>query len=264
MDVTAFTPAKPGQTGTVRAVREGDGTPLSGDVEIRCEGARVDIRANQRGNLLGDKEFERGVFLGVTGRAGLEVVREGRDATGEVRRKNAEAAPAEEAPLDRPPLAGAESPRVAAPVTAAVLEVQMEAVRGFASVLDFDADLSAGGVLPVHVLIRNQTRRAYDFQPSDIVLTVAGGRTRVQQLSPTEAYARISSENSGTTAEQQSLGDLTAARTLLAQKALGGGRLAPGAKIEGFVYFPLGDYDRARLSMTDVATGEAELFVVDF
>jgi len=259
MEITSFTPAKPGQAGHVSAVRKSKTSPLAGDVDIRCEGDRVDIQADQRGDLLGDKQFERGVFLGVTGRADLEVVREGRLATGEVRRRTAESLPAQESTSALSPAPS--TPRVSSPTAAgASLDVQMEAVRGFASVLDFDADLGGAGVLPVRVSIRNGTRRAYDLDPTAVVLTVSGQRTRVAPLTPADAYARLAAEAGA----NPSLGDVNAARGLLAEKALAGGRLSPGASREGFVYFPLGDYDRARLSLIDAATGESESFVVDF
>jgi hypothetical protein len=260
MEITSFTPAKPGQAGHVSAVRKTDTNPLAGDVDIRCEGGRVDIQADQRGDLLGDKQFERGVFLGVTGRAGLEVVREGRLATGEVRRRTAESAPTQESTAAQAPSPAPSTPGVAPPAAAsASLDVQMEAVRGFASVLDFDADLGGAGVLPVRVSLRNGTRRAYDFDPTAIVLNVSGQRTRVAPLTPADAYARLAAAGAN-----PSLGDVNAARGLLAEKALAGGRLSPGASREGFVYFPLDDYDRARLSLVDAATGESESFVVDF
>jgi hypothetical protein len=136
----------------------------------------------------------------------------------------------------------------------------MEAVRGFASLLDFDADLGGAGVLPVRVSIRNGTRRAYDLDPAAIVLNVAGQRTRVVTLTPAEAHARLAAAAGA----NPSLGDIAAAKALLAEKAISGGRLSPGASRQGFVYFPLGDYDRARLSLVDAATGESEAFVVDF
>lgn len=260
MEITSFTPAKPGQTGHVSAVRKSDSNPLAGDVDIRCEGGRVDIQANQRGDLLGDKQFERGVFLGVTGRADLEVVREGRLATGEVRRRTAESAPAQESAVAQAPSPPLSTPRVAPlPAAGASLDVQMEAVRGFASVLDFDVDLGGAGVLPVRVSLRNGTRRAYELDPTAIVLNVSGQRTRVAPLTPADAYARLAAAGAN-----PSLGDVNAARGLLAEKSLAGGRLSPGASREGFVYFPLGDYDRARLSLIDAATGESESFVVDF
>jgi hypothetical protein len=259
MEITAFTPAKPGQPGHVSGVRKSESNPLAGDVEIRCDGGRVDIEADQRGDLLGDKQFERGIFLSVTGRADLEVVREGRYTTGEVRKRAAQV-PAGQDPSMAAPSASRSSTAPAAMDSAgATLDVQMEALRGFASVLDFDADLAAAGILPMRVSIRNTTRRAYDFDPSRIVLNVSGQRTRAMPLTQAEAKARLA-----TVAADPAVGDVDAAKNLLAKKAIAGGRLAPGTTREGFVYFPLGDYDRARLSFIDSATGEAEAFVVYF
>lgn len=255
MEITAFTPAKPGQPGHATGVRKGESNPLAGDVEIRCDDGRVDIEANQRGDLLGDKQFERGIFLSVTGRAGLEVVREGRESTGEVRRRTS-ATSADEAPSSSP---GSPSSPAAADSGGATLDVQMEALRGFASVLDFDADLGSAGILPVRLSIRNATRRAYDFDPSRIVVNVSGERTQVVPLTSAQANEKLA--NAGA---NPSIGDVNSARGLLAQKAIVGGRLAPGATREGFVYFPIGSYDRARLSFIDSATGEAESFVVYF
>jgi len=259
MEITSFTPAKPGQPGRVSAVRKSGTNPLAGDVSIRCEGGRVDIEADQRGDLLGDKQFERGIFLGVTGRADLEVVREGRYATGEVRRRETDAAAGQGAPPAQSGLSSPAAQPVPPAASAGSLDVEMEALRGFASVLDFDADLGSAGVLPVRVSIRNGTRRAYEFNPAEIALSVSGQRTRVAALTPAEAYERVA-----TAGRDGSIGDPQAARALLAEKALVGGRLSAGARREGFVYFPLGDYDRARLALTDAATGEVELFVVDF
>ena len=197
-------PAKPGQPGHVSAVRKSEANALAGDVEIRCEAGRVDIEANQRGDLLGDKQFERGVFLGVTGRAGLEVVREGRDATGEVRRRSADASATNAGAPPVPASATAAPPDVEPAPVGTSLDVQMEALRGFASVLDFDADLSAGGVLPVRVSMRNSTRRSYDFDPSTLVLNVAGERTRVSPLTPADAYSRLAAESRSVTRRHRS------------------------------------------------------------
>lgn len=262
MEVTSFEAAKPGKPGSLTARRDESNAKLAGSVSIRCEAGRVDIVADQANDFLGDKEFERGVFLGVTGRGDLEVVREGRYATGEVRRReDAPTAGPESAPAaasassKRPEVAPRRPPRVADPV----LTVRVEALRGFASVLDFDVDLSAVGVLPVKVSIRNGTQRAYDFDPRAMAVSVAGERSRVAPLTLDQAYQRLSSGG-----DSSEIGDVVTAKRIMAEKALSGGRIAAGEVREGFVYFSLADYERARFSMTDVATGESEGFVVDF
>ena len=263
MTVTEFTPAKPGQTGKLRAVRRDTSAgKLSGGVEIRCEADRVHIVADQHGDLLGDKEFERGVFLGVTGRGDLEVIREGRYATGEVRRRDHVLPPDSTSSRAAVESASAAARTAASSAVESALVVRVEALRGFASVLDFDADLSALGVLPVKVFIRNGTKRVYDFDPGTIV--VANASARVSALTLDEAQQKLDSAVGVGEAAASTVGDVAAARKAMAEKSLAGGRIAPGIVREGFVYFPLGDYDRARMSMIDVATGEREGFVVDF
>ena len=265
MAVTSFRPAKPGAPGSISASRSGERGKLGGDVEIRCDGGRISIVSSQSGGLLGDKEFERGVFLGVAGRTGLEVVRDGRYATGEMKRR--EAAPSAAAatgggvePTPSSPRSDAASTSAASSALSGGLTVEMELLRGFASILDFEADLGAGGLLPVKVVIVNGTRRAYELEPSAIVMRPVGERTQVQPLSAAAAHERLTRA----AASGVELGDVAAAGRLLREKTLVGGRLAPGSTRSGFVYYPLGDYERGRLLMTDVATGEAEGFAVDF
>ena len=259
MEVTSFSPAKPGQTGALSARRESPGANLAGSVEIRCEGGRVDIVANQARDLLGDKEFERGVFLAVTGRGNLEVVRDGRYATGEVQRRPEVSVP----PTQAAPVSAGKEISSVTPSEDSALTVHLEALRGFASVLDFDADLSATEVLPVKIIVRNGTRRAYDLDTGGITVGVSGSRAKVHALTLEQTQQRLA-RSAGGSGDGGDIGDITAAKALMAKKAFVGGRLAPGASREGFLYLPLGEYDRARLSMTDVATGESEGFVVDF
>jgi hypothetical protein len=263
MDVTSFRPAKPGSPGSISATRSGERGRLGGDVTIRCDDGEISIVSSQSGGFLGDKEFERGVFLGVAGRTGLEVVREGRYATGEMKRREpapGAAAATGGASSPTPERAGAGSTTTPTAAPSGGLTVGMEMLRGFASILDFEADLGGGGVLPVKVVIVNGTRRAYDFEPSAIVMRPVGERTQVQPLSADAAHERLARAAGG----GAQLGDVAAAGRLLREKALVGGRLSAGATRSGFVYFPLGDYERGRLLMIDVATGEAEGFAVDF
>mgnify|MGYP003513271711 CR=1 FL=1 len=48
------------------------------------------------------------------------------------------------------------------------------------------------------------------------------------------------------------------------ERALAGGTLKPGDRAEGFVYFPVGSYARARATLVDVDTKESEGFLVEF
>jgi hypothetical protein len=264
MQVSSFQPAKPGAPGSIKASRSDERGRLGGTVDIRCDGGKVSIVANESGGFLGDKEFERGVFLGVAGRTGLEVVREGRYATGEMKRRESPATTGARtsagAPSAGAPPQSASDGTTSAPATSGGLTVEMEPLKGFAAILDFEADLSAAGVLPVKVSIVNGTRRAYDFDPTAIVMRRRGAREQVEPIDVSAAHGKLSSAAASGT----ELGDVAAAGRALREKALQGGHLAPGATRTGFVYYPLGDYDHARLVMVDSATGEAEGFAVDF
>ena len=60
------------------------------------------------------------------------------------------------------------------------------------------------------------------------------------------------------------LGDVRRAAEIIPERALRGKRLRPGEHVEGFLYYPAADYDRARIIMIDSATGETEGFLVEF
>ena len=60
------------------------------------------------------------------------------------------------------------------------------------------------------------------------------------------------------------LGDVVAAARLILANKLRGGLLGPGRRMVGYLYFEVADYDRARITMVDVATGEIEGFLIEF
>jgi hypothetical protein len=284
--VTTFRPAKPGQPGIVRTEPGPGSSSSGGDVSIRCESDGVHVVSSQSGLSLQDQQFERGVFLGVTGRAGLQVERDGRRSTGRVVKKSAAAPPAQPTAGTK----GSSSSSAAAPVPTAAppppepkevgIVVRLEPLQGFATLLDFEADLSAAGILPVKVSITNGTKRAYEFDPRDIVLRKAGSRDRAKGLTASQAISLLESKNREVLGQGQaqdtgdtgpadprapsSLGDVRAAADIMSDRALRGSRLAPGAESSGFIYFPAANYDRARITMIDAATGETEGFLVEF
>lgn len=287
MVVTAFRLAKPGTDGYVRATRTDNRGTLNGRVGVSCDATGVHIVAEESG-FGGDHEFERGIFLSVTGRAGLRV-ENGRildgGGLGGHSRASADAAspPASKQPAKVKPPARAK-PRVAEKVVGVV--VKLEPLHGFATVLDFEADLSAAGILPVAVTVANGTSRAYEFDPRDLLLRRRGSRRRTNPLSTATAVDLLLEKNrqvltaaalaaAGEGAQPSEvelpdpmapseLGDVRMASRIIRQRLLRGGLLRPGARFNGFLYYPVADYDRARIIMIDVATGETEGFIVDF
>jgi hypothetical protein len=302
MVVTAFKPARPGHAGYLQAKRDDPRGAMSGNVDIRCDPDAVHIVASQSG-LMGEHEFERGVFLGVTGRAGLVATREGRGIGALVKRsapagETAGTGPGEPAAPGTTPSSSSAPATTTAARSGSVetsasqptrtrrevrgVQVKLEPLRGFASVLDFEADLSAAGILPVKVTVVNGTNRVYEFDPRDIVLRRAGSRERARPLTPTQAVDRLLATNAkvlgrgGGQAGAEAgagpvdaraaseLGDVDRAADVIPERQLKAARLRPYQEVSGFLYYQVADYDRARVTMVDVATGETEGFIVDF
>ena len=278
MVITAFRLANPGSDGYVRATKTDSRGIRNGEVRISCRADGVSIVAAQKGlSIGGEHEFERGVFLSVTARARLKVDR-GRIA-GEW---PAEILAVTPAPQNSPPVR-----KPARPVEKVVgLVVRLEPLRGFASVLDFEADLSRAGILPVKVTVANGTGRSYEFDPRDIVLRRAGSRRRAHTLPVSAALrmlvdanreiliaaAREAGAADGVAVDISAidpmapteLGDIRTAAGIIRERLLRGGLLRAAGRFEGYLYFEVAEYDRARITMIDTATGETEGFIVEF
>lgn len=279
MTVTGLKVAKPGGSGYVRATRTDKRGKLEGEVDIRCAADGIHIVASQAG--IGGDEFERGIFLSIIGRADLMVEREGREAGRLVKRSSArsEPSPYVAEPPESASGAGAATPSRAAPAAVGV-RLLLEPVHGYATLLDFEANLSAAGLLPIKVRVENGTDRVYELDPGDIALRRAGSRERARALPIADAVARLEAANLralGISGAQPSsatgpadplapseLGDVRRASAIINERRLRAARLRPGDRVEGFLYFESGDYDRARVLMIDAATGETEGFLVEF
>lgn len=237
--VSEFQPGSAGQEGVIRASRaEGQEGTKSVTVTVECTPAGANIDASEDGAFLNQLEFKRAfhhAFLNVVS------MRAARDQ------------------LDQQIIAGT----APASQQRRDLKVVVEPVRGPAAKLDFAFDLAAAGILPVRVDITNLTPRTYSLDVSAIRLTRAD-RERVAALDPKEAAERISRARQGgstqplTTLSPDAIGDALAVRQLTASE------IAPGAQRQGFLYFPLGDYDSARVVLTDKETGEDEGVRVEF
>jgi hypothetical protein len=137
----------------------------------------------------------------------------------------------------------------------------------------------------VKVTVENGTKRSYEFDPRDIQLRRRGSRRRVPPLSASQAVRRLVETNrrilEQAAAEMamegdgsappvvdpmapSELGDVAAASRVLKARKLMGGLLRPSGRFSGFLYYQVDDYDRARITMIDVATGETEGFIVEF
>jgi len=282
MTVTGFRPAKVGSPGFVRASRTDSTGTLAGTVHITCDAAGTHIVTDEEG-LGTEQQLKRGVYLSVTGRAGLHKADEpagagsGTTAAAVDTGASASAGPAAGASAAPRSLSdgGAGTPRLERTEKAAEqkvgVSVALTPVEGFATVLDFDADVSRAGILPIKVSIVNATDRSYEFDPRDIVLRVAGSRARAKPLTASEAVAllataaRKADESAGEgQAGASELGDVASASKLIEEKEIRAARLRPGDHRAGYLYYPSGSYDRARVTMIDVATGETEGFLVEF
>jgi hypothetical protein len=160
------------------------------------------------------------------------------------------------------------------------MRVVVEPIRGYATLLDFEANLTEAALLPVRIRIENGTKRAYEFDPHDIVLRPAGSRERAAMLSTSAAIEKLKQANvrvlGGGGAQPSSatgpsdplapseLGDVRRATEVMAARSVRAAHLAPGDRVDGFLYFDTGDYDRARVLLIDAATGETEGFMVEF
>ena len=293
MDVTGFVLPRPGSPGYLKGTRTDTRGTVSGRVSMRCDADGVHIVADQSGLLPSEHEFERGVYLGVTGRAGLVAERDGRGIGRLVPRDSPSPTGAAAATKAGSTGAGTEpgepsnegSRRTAAKPSARKVtgvQVRLVPLRGFSTVLDFEADVSRVGILPVKVTIVNGTNRAYEFDPRDIILRKAGARERIDAMTVSQAVERLMGRNvevvraggaqagahpevgpvdAGVASE---LGDVASAARIIRERSLRPARLRPYAEHAGYLYFEVADYDRARITMTDVATGETEGFIVDF
>jgi hypothetical protein len=238
--ISAFTPAAMGRPGEAKAVRERRGPDSGTDrvtVTIACTPTGAHVDASEDGKLLGQVEFRRAFFLSFTSTQYMD----------ERRREMEEKIAAGTAPASQQRQG---------------LQVLVEPVRGQAAKLDFELDLAAAAVLPVRVRVINNTARQYRIAPMEIQL-MRRDRTRVEPLPVTEVAARVLN---ATDANGQPLTTLSneALSQRLDTMRFTMTRIQPRGEAGGYLYFPLADYGRARVIVTDVETEETEGFAVEF
>jgi hypothetical protein len=144
----------------------------------------------------------------------------------------------------------APAPKGEPEATGLVLRIQPQRPRQAES--EFGTDLASAGITPVKVEIRNRTQRRYGFRRAEVVLVTMEGRRQVP-MSLAAAAELLS--------EQDPDGRL---RARLGQKEIGDGEIAPGGRLEGFLYFAASSYRRARVVLVDIESDESEGFSVAF
>lgn len=117
------------------------------------------------------------------------------------------------------------------------LTMTMTRLNSFESKIELGADLPMGGVLPIKVLITNNTPRPYGFDASQVVLLATGGG-RVSPVVPPAAGQGKALQ-----------GEMT---------------IAPGQTVSGYLFYPAGSYSSARTTFVDKENDEGEGFEVQF
>jgi hypothetical protein len=108
---------------------------------------------------------------------------------------------------------------------------------GFESQMELGTDLPKGGVLPIKVIITNNSPRPYGLTVEKILLSSSGGG----QVAPIAPPAT----GQGTPLR----GDIT---------------LQPGQNMTGYLFYPAGQYTSARTTLIDKENNEEEGFSVQF
>lgn len=233
--VTRFEPAAIGRGGLLRGNKsDGDRSGPNGVVRIACDANEVRLEAEAEQLFSQDLTFTRGFYLAFTGIA------------------------------DQASAGSAYADQQSGGTTAGGAKFRIQPQLALETKLDFGEDLAAGGVLAVKVTVQNGSDVTYELDPAAIELRPRSGSGKVTQLGIGAAAAAVAQ------AAKEGLDPGIAGPTapsieaMLRKRALTGGTLKPGDHAEGFVYFPVGSYARARATLVDVETKESEGFLVEF
>jgi len=113
------------------------------------------------------------------------------------------------------------------------------------------------------VTMNNRTRHRYLLGESAIKLMRAD-RRRVPPISPEEAADRILAARDPETGTPVTTLGRAAVVSRLRGKVFAAERVDPKAKVEGYLYFPLDAYERAKVVLIEEESGESEGFLVEF
>jgi hypothetical protein len=235
-----FDPAQPGRPGEIRGRRERPGASGGEQriaVRVTCTPNGADIDAREEGSL-DQITLKRGFHHSFTNIVSMTEAEEHLEE-----QIDAGTAPPSQQRHD--------------------LQVLVEPVRGQGAKLDFDFDLAAAGVLPVRVEINNWTSRGYTLEPDRIRLQ-RKDRRRVDSIPPAEVAERVVGARDPDSGEPVTDLPRPAVLERLRERVFSAHEIAPGDKVEGYLYFPLAEYLRARVVLTEGESGEVEGFLVEF
>ena len=234
-DVTAFRVASVGQSGAIKGLRTDDsGSRHNVNVSIDCEPKEVVLRASEEQFIKQDMTFTRGFYLAFTGLA------------------------------DHGAETAAWKNQQSGGTTSGGAKVEIRPQLGLESKLDFGEDLAGAGILAVKVVIQNGSDRTYELDPASIELRPVEGSAKIMQIPLGQAAAALAKAAAAERGAGAPSPGATELENVLRSRALTGRKLRPGEKAEGFLYFPVGKYARARATLVDVETTEEEGFLVEF
>jgi hypothetical protein len=239
--ITGFDPAVEGQRGTLRGEREDHANGAERQrvgVSIDCTGAGALLDAGEEGKWVGQADFKRGFLIAFV-------------STRQVAAQRAE--------MEAKMAAGTLPPSL----QRRDVRVLLEPVVGPSTKLDFGFDLHAAGVLPLRVRMDNLTARTYRLDPGEIRL-IRADRARLGAMSVDDATTRVTEARDAQTGRPVTLLSRGEIAGRLRQKLFETRRLVPGARAQGFLYFPVGEYTRGRVVLTEEDSGETEGVVVEF
>lgn len=238
--VTAFTPAPAGGRGQAKGARgpgpHGGAQNVTVDIECALTGASVD--AHEDGRVLGQIDFKRAFYLSFTSSVTMDERRREMDA--QVAQGTAPASQQRRG-----------------------LQVRIEPIRGQAAKLDLELDMAAAGVLPVRVQVSNPTQQRYQLDPAEVRLMRAD-RVRIGPMSVGEVAALIAKGKDADTGQPLSTLGASELTAKLTSKLFTATIVEPRGEATGYLFFPLADYKRARLVLTESGSEETEGFAVEF
>jgi hypothetical protein len=233
--VTSFQPAAVGRAGVLRGNKVEEGkSGRDGVVHIACDASEVRLDAADEQLLSQDLTFTRGFYLAFTGIA------------------------------DHATTNAAYADDQAGGTAEGGVKFKIQPQLALETKLDFGEDLASGGVLAVKVSVRNGSEITYKLDPAAIELRSRAASDKVAQVDIAAAAQKIAQAAAADLAPGIPGPTAASIEATLRKRALASGTLEPGGSAEGFVYFPVGSYVRARATLVDVESGESEGFLVEF